>query len=77
MRRAKKTGVVVYDFAAYRTARLLLEQHGKQAVSVVASRVEAMQTQGDDASHVAWLGILDAVWEMSRKQAVSRAGAAA
>ena len=73
----KKNRAVIYDFAAYRAARLLLQQHGGQAVSVVARRVEAMQAQGDDDSHAAWLGILDAVWEMSRKHAHSKAGAAA
>jgi hypothetical protein len=77
MARARSQGAQIYDFAAYRVARQLLERHGSAAVGIVAGKVEATQVEGQAEDHKLWLHILDAVWTMSRRQPFSDAGRAA
>ena len=54
------------DRDAYRCAKLLVDQHGRDAEFHAAMRVDALDAAGDEAGRRAWLRILVAVDELAR-----------
>ena len=54
------------DLDAYRCAKLLLDQHGRDAEFHAAMRADALDAAGDEAGRQAWLRILAAVDELAR-----------
>ena len=54
------------DHDAYRCAKLLVDQYGRDAEVSAAMRVDALDAAGDEAGRRAWLRILAAVDELAR-----------
>ena len=48
----------------YRSAKLLVDQHGDGATAEAKKRADALAAQGDAAGKVAWLRILEAIEEL-------------
>ena len=53
---------------AYRCAKLLLDQHGRDAEVHAALRADELGAAGDEAGQQAWLHILAAVDELARTE---------
>ncbi len=51
----------------YRTANVLIHQHGEGAALEAAQRADAMLEKGDMAGAAVWRRVLKAVEEMQRK----------
>lgn len=56
------------DLDAYRCAKLLLDQHGRDAELQAAMRADELDVAGDEAGRRAWMRILAAVDELSRME---------
>ena len=56
------------DLDAYRSAKLLLDQHGRDAELQAAMRADELDGAGDEAGRQAWMRILAAVDELSRME---------
>ena len=54
------------ELDAYRCAKLLLDQHGRNAHIQAAMRVDDLNTVGDEAGRRNWVAILRAIDELSR-----------
>ena len=52
------------DLDIYRSAKLLVDQHGSGATAEAMKRADALAAQGDAARKVVWLRILEAVEEL-------------
>ena len=52
------------DIDIYRSAKLLVDQHGNTATVEAMKRADALAAQGDAAGKVTWLRILEAVEEL-------------
>ncbi len=50
----------------YRSAKLLIDQHGKDAARHAANRADALLDAGDMEGRRAWLSILEAIEELRR-----------
>ena len=59
------------DFDIYRSARLLIDQHGDEAAIRAAERADAMLEAGDLDGAATWRRILDAIKQL---QGVTPAG---
>ncbi len=55
---------VIPDLDIYRTAKLLVDQHGAEAPIHAAMKADAMLEKGDIDGQAAWLRILRAVKEL-------------
>lgn len=53
---------------AYRCARLLLDQHGRDAELQAAMRADELDAAGDEAGRRAWMLILAALGELVRTE---------
>jgi hypothetical protein len=53
---------------AYRCAKLLLDQHGRDAELHAAMRADELEAAGDEAGRRAWLRILAALDELVRTE---------
>jgi hypothetical protein len=56
--------MVISDLEIWRTANLLIDQHGVEAEKVAARRAEEMNDQNDLGGVIAWLRIIDAIREL-------------
>ena len=56
------------DLDAYRCAKLLLGQHGRDAELHAAMRADELDTAGDEAGRRAWRRILAAIDELMRTE---------
>ena len=56
----------VDDLDAYRCAKLLLDQHGRDAELHATMRADEMEAVGDEAGRRAWMHILAAMDELMR-----------
>ncbi|MFQ5962055.1 MAG: hypothetical protein ACE5MG_11725 [Candidatus Methylomirabilales bacterium] len=50
----------------YRSAKLLIDQHGQNAARHAAKRADALLDAGDMEGRRAWLSILEAIEELRR-----------
>ena len=55
---------MIPDLDIYRTANVLMKQHGQDAPIAAAMRADAMLEQGDLDGHAVWKRILRAVGEL-------------
>ena len=62
--RCRRERSTVDEIAIYRTAKLLLDQHGKDATIHAAHRADEMLAKGDLDGRAAWLRVLGAVKEL-------------
>ena len=53
---------------AYRCAKLLLDQHGRDAELHAAMRADELEAAGDEAGRRAWMLILAAMDELTRTE---------
>lgn len=53
---------------AYRCAKLLLDQHGRDAELHAAMRADELEAAGDEAGRQAWMRILAAMDELTRTE---------
>jgi len=53
---------------AYRCAKLLLDQHGRDAELHAAMRADELEAAGDEAGRRAWMRILTALDELVRTE---------
>ena len=53
---------------AYRCAKLLLDQHGRDAKLHAAMRADELEAAGDEAGRRAWMLILAALDELTRTE---------
>ena len=53
---------------AYRCAKLLLDQHGRNAELHAAMRADELEATGDEAGQRAWMRILAALDELLRTE---------
>lgn len=53
---------------AYRCAKLLLDQHGRDAELHAAMRADELEAAGDEAGRRAWMLILAALDELTRTE---------
>ncbi len=60
------------DLDIWRSAKLLVDQHGADAPVHAAMRVDAMLAAGDLGGRVAWRRILPAVEELLRMEPADR-----
>ena len=58
----------VSDIDIYRSARLLIDQHGEDAPIEAAMKADAMLEMGDLDGQAVWLRILRATKEMLRRE---------
>jgi hypothetical protein len=58
----------VDDLDAYRCAKLLLDQHGRDAELHAAIRADELKAVGDEAGRSAWMRILAAMDELARTE---------
>jgi len=58
----------VDDLDAYRCAKLLLDQHGRDAELHAAMRADELEAVGDEAGLRAWMLILAALDELVRTE---------
>ena len=58
------------DLAIYRSAQLLIDQHGDEATIHAAMNADAMLDKGDLDGKAAWLRVLKAVGELHNKEPV-------
>ena len=56
------------ELDAYRCAKLLLEQHGRDAELHAAMRADELEAAGDEAGRRAWMLILAALDELVRTE---------
>ena len=56
------------DLDIYRSAQVLVKQHGEDAALEAAQRANAMLERGDMEGKDVWLRVLKAVEEMQRKE---------
>ena len=56
------------DLDIYRTANVLIREHGEDATLEAAQRVAAMLEKGDMEGKAVWLRVLHAVDEIQRKK---------
>lgn len=61
-------GTAASDADIRRTARLWLERHGAQAVAEARGRAGALRRAGDIAGADAWLRLIVAMEEMTRRR---------
>jgi hypothetical protein len=58
---------VTSDLDIYRSAQVLIREHGEDAALEAAMRADAMLDKGDLEGYVMWKRVLRAVEEMQRK----------
>ena len=58
--------IVPDDLATYRSAMLLIDQHGRHASLEATNRADELLDLGDLAGQGTWLAIRDAVRELQR-----------
>ncbi len=58
---------MISDLDIWRSANLLIQQHGDQADLEAAQRADAMLDKGDMDGRRVWLDILEKVMELQRK----------
>ncbi len=63
---AEGEAVTVSDLDVYRSARLLVDQHGDEAPIHAATQADAMLDKGDLDGQAVWMRILNAVEELLR-----------
>ena len=56
------------DLDIFRSARLLIEEHGEHARIEAAMRADELLGQGDLEGQRVWMRIRDAVWELLRER---------
>ena len=56
----------MHAFDIYRSAKLLIDRHGDQALDQAKFRVMSMRQDGDPAGEAVWQAILKAVVELQR-----------
>ncbi len=56
------------DLDIYRSARLLIDQHGEDAARHAAKRADALLEAGDMEGKAVWLNIREAIEELQRTQ---------
>ncbi len=59
---------MISDLDIYRSAKLLVEQHGDEATIHAAMRADARLDQGDMDGRAVWLRVLRAVEELLQKR---------
>ncbi len=59
---------MIPDLDIYRSAHVLVKQHGEDAPLDAAQRADAMLEAGDMAGHAVWLRIVRAVEELLTKE---------
>ena len=59
---------VTADLDIYRTASVLIREHGEDAALEAAQRADAMLEKGDVEGKAVWLRVLHAVEEIQRKE---------
>jgi hypothetical protein len=59
---------MVADPDIFRAAKLLIDQHGEDAVSRASERAEELLTAGDAEGAVIWRRILEAIDELTRSR---------
>ncbi len=59
---------MIPDLDIYRSAQVLVKQHGQDAPIHAAMRADAMLEAGDLGGHAVWKRILRAVEELRQKQ---------
>ncbi len=57
---------MIPDLDIYRSAQVLVKQHGEDAPIEAAIRADAMLDKGDLDGHAVWKRILWAVWKLLR-----------
>ena len=70
------SGVMIADLDIFRTARLLIEQHGSEAPIHAAMRADAMLEAGDLDGQAVWLRILKAVEGLLDQESPGKRGRA-
>ncbi len=61
------------DLDIYRSAKLLIDQHGEDAARHAAMRADALLEAGDMEGKAVWLRILSAVKELQQREPGERA----
>ena len=56
------------DIDAYRSAKLLLDQHGETAATIAAMRADEFFERGDMDGAAAWRRIIKAIDELSKRR---------
>ncbi len=64
---------MTYDLDIYRSAKLLIDQHGEDAARHAAMRADALLEGGDMEGKTVWLRILSAVKELQQREPGERA----
>ncbi len=59
---------MVSDLDIYRSAKLLIDQHGEDAATEVAMRADKLLAAGDMDGKRTWLRIMRAVEELQRRE---------
>ncbi len=62
---------MISDIDIYRSARVLVQTHDKDASIEAAMRADEMLEKGDVAGYAVWRGILKAVEELQRIEPVA------
>ncbi len=57
---------MVRDLDIYRSANLLIKQHGEEAARHAVKRADTLLEGGDREGHRVWLSILEAIKELQR-----------
>ncbi len=58
--------VTVSDVDIYRSAKLLVDEHGRDAIQIAGGKALEMHEAGDKASEAFWCRIMDAIQELGR-----------
>ena len=62
------------DLDIYRSAKLLVDQHGQDALFFAAQQAESCWERGDLAGKAVWMGVIRAIKELLRGGAPPMAG---
>ncbi len=57
---------MTYNLDIYRSAKLLIDQHGEDAARHAAMRADTLFDAGEMEGHRVWLSILEAIEELQR-----------
>ncbi len=63
-----KSAAIVSDLDIYRSAKLLIDQHGEDAAIEAAMRADAMLEKGAMAGAATWRRIVKAIEELQRQE---------
>ncbi len=67
---------MTYDLDIYRSAKLLIDQHGKDASGFAVKQADKQAEAGDMEGKAVWLRILNAVKELQQREPGERAAEA-